>query len=322
MRAARTWPFLLTSALLLSAAALPLAADRGGDDERTLYGMAHLGPTSPNLLYAIDPETGAATQVGSTGTSILRISALALSGDGVLYAVGWRPGPSGETHVLVTIDLESGAATEVGPTGLESFVGVFPQRRVMSDMTFSECGELFAYTFPGGGLATIDLETGAATQRIPPGFPGTGFHNGGGLAFSRDEVLYHGGDGGNQPGQGAAGLQALDPQDSTVLFELPLLFPPGFGLDPRPNGMDFEPRTGVLHSLLKANLMEQAAYFGTIDPVTGVVTVLGQTADGLSALAWGPDEDGRGRGRGRGHGHGHGHGRGHGHGHGRPGHCR
>lgn len=320
MRAARAWRFLLTSALLLTAVALPLAADRSPAD-RTLYGMAHLGPTSPNVLYAIDPETGAATQVGSTGTSILRISALALSGDDVLYAVGWRPGADGETHVLVTIDLDTGAATEVGPTGLESFVGVFPQRRVMSDMTFSECGELFAYTFPGGGLATIDLETGTATQRIPPGFPGTGFHNGGGLAFSRHEVLYHGGDGGNQPGQGAAGLQALDPRDSTVLFELPLLFPPGFGLDPRPNGMDFEPRTGILHSLLKANLMEQATWFGVIDPVTGVVTVLGQTADGLSALAWGPDEDGRGRGRGRDPGHGRSHGNGHGNDRG-PGHCR
>jgi hypothetical protein len=322
MRAARAWLFLLTSALVLSAPALPLAADRSRGDGRTLYGMGHLGPTSPNLLYAIDPQTGAATQVGSTGTSIRRISALALSGDGVLYAVGWRPEPSGgETHVLATIDLESGAATEVGPTGLESFVGIFPQRRVMSDMTFSACGELLAYTFPGGGLATIDLETGAATQRIPPGFPGTGLHNGGGLAFSRDEVsrdqvLYHGGDGGNQPGQGAAGLQALDPEDSMVLFELALLFPPGFGLDPRPNGMDFEPRTGVLHSLLKANLMDQATWFGTIDPVTGVVTVLGQTADGLSALAWGPDERGRGGGRGRGRGHGIGHEQG------RPGHCR
>jgi hypothetical protein len=315
MRVARRWLFLLTSVLLISALALPLAADgrgRGRDrDERTLYGMAHLGPTSPNLLYAIDPATGAATQVGSTGSSILRISALALSDHGVLYAVGWRPGPEGETHVLVTVDLDTGAATEIGPTGLEGFVGVFPRRRVMSDLTFSDCGELFAYTFPGGGLATIDLATGAATQRIPPGFPGTGFHNGGGLAFSPDETLYHGGDGGNMPGEGTAALQALDPEDSTVLFELPLLFPLGFGLDPRPNGMDFEPRTGVLHSLLKADLMDPATWFGTLDPVTGVVTVLGQTADGLSALAWGPDEDGRGHGRrgnGRGHGRGHGHG--------------
>lgn len=301
MRASTRWLFLLTSAALVSALALPLAAD--GDHghhghERLLYGMAHLGPTSPNLLYTLDPETGEATQVGSTGTSILRISAMALSNEGVMYAVGWRPEPGGgETHVLATLDLETGAATEVGPTGLEDFVGVFPQRMVMSDLTFSGCGELFAYTFPGGGLATIDVDTGAATQRIPPGFPGTGFHNGGGLDFSPFGFLFHGGDSGNQPGQGKAGLQLLDPEDSEVLFEWPLIFPSGFGQDPRPNGMDFEPGTFALYSLFKAAFMEQATYFGTIHLLTGVAAVLGQTADGMSALAWGPDE----------HGHGHGH---------------
>lgn len=302
MRIPKTWVFLLMSAVLVAAFARLLGADGGEDDERVLYGMAHLGPTSPNTLYAIDPETGAATVVGSTGTSILRISAMALSDDEVMYAVGWRLEAEGETHVLVTIHLETGAATEVGPTGLEGFFGIFPQRRVMSDLTFSESGELFAYAFPGGGLATVDLETGAATQRIAPGFPGTGFHNGGGLDFSPAEVLYHGGDSGNMPGEGSAGLQALDPETSEVLFELPLLFPIGFGSDPRPNTMDFEPKTGVLYSLFKANFMEQATYFGTIDPVTGVATVLGQTADGMAAIAWGPEDDRRRRGRRRGRG--------------------
>lgn len=293
MKVLRTSAFLLLSAILLAAPARPAAAHdphphphSGG---RTLYGMAHLSPTGPNLLYEIDPGTGEASLVGSTGTSVLRISAMALSDQGVLYAVGSR-NDAAQTHVLVTIDRETAAPTEIGPTGIEGFVGIFPQRRVMSDMTFSEDGVLFAYTFPGGGLATIDLGTGAATQRIPPGFPGTGFHNGGGLAFAPDGTLYHGGDGGNLPGEGSAGLQALDPENSTVLFELPLLFPIGFGSDPRPNTMDFEPCTGVLHALFKANFMEQATYFGTIDPVTGVATVLGQTADGLSALAWGPHE--------------------------------
>lgn len=307
MKALERWVFLLVGAAVVSVCALPAAAHgphhpHGG---RVLYGMAHLSPTGPNLLYAIDPETGVATLVGQTDTSVLRISALALSGDGVMYAVGIR-NDAAETHVLVTIDLETGEATEVGPTGLENFAGIFPQRKVMPDMTFSEDGELLAYAFPGGGLATIDLGTGEATQRIPSGFPGTGFHNGGGLAFSPDEVLYHGGDSGNQPGEGSAGLQALDPDDSTVLFELPLLFPVGFGSDPRPNTMDFEPCTEVLYSLFKANFMEQQTWFGTIDPVTGVATVLGQTADGMSAIAWGPHpHPGNGHGHGRGHRHRH-----------------
>jgi len=284
------WTCLLLGAALFSTLTLPLAADDDDEPQRRLFGMAHLERTGPNFFYELDPETGAASLIGSTGTSVLRISAMAVSEDGVLYAVGTRNDAS-QAHVLVTIDLATAAPTEVGPTGLEGFFGVFPQRRVMSDMTFSEEGELFAYTFPGGGLATFDLATGAATQRIAPGFPGTGFHNGGGLAFSPEELLYHGGDSGNQPGQGSAGLQTLDPENSEVIFELPLLFPIGFGLDPRPNTMDFEPETGVLYSLFKANFMEDVTYFGVIDPVTGVATVLGQTADGMAALAWGPDED-------------------------------
>jgi len=291
MKAPQRWAALLMSAALVTAFALPLVADDEDDQgRRALLGMAHLSRVGPNFFYELDPETGAASLIGSTGTSVLRISAMAVSDEGVLYAVG-RRNDAAETHILVTIDLDTAAPTEVGPTGLEGFFGVFPQRLVMSDMTFSEDGELFAYTFPGGGLATIDLETGAATQRIEPGFPGTGFSNGGGLAFSPDQVLYHGGDSGNQPGQGSAGLQALNPENSEVLFELPLLFPVGFGSDPRPNTMDFEPDTEVLYSLFKANFMEQATYFGVIDPVTGVATVLGQTADGMAALAWGPDDE-------------------------------
>lgn len=285
MKQPKMGSFLLIALALLSALALPAAAKKK-DNGHVLYGMAHLSRIGPNFLYAIDPETGAASLVGSTGTSVLRISAMALSDDGVMYAVGIR-NDAAETHVLVTIDLDTAAPTEVGPTGLEGFFGVFPQRKVMSDMTFSEDGELFAYTFPGGGLATLDLATGAGTQRIAPGFPGTGFFNGGGLAFSPDEVLYHGGDSGNQPGQGSAGLQALNSANSEVLFELPLLFPIGFGSDPRPNTMDFGPKSGILYSTFKANFMEQATYFGVIDPVT----VIGQTADGMAALAWGPDEE-------------------------------
>lgn len=292
MKASKMWPYLALGAALFSTLTFPLAADGNEktEHERVLLGMAHLDRTGPNFLYQLEPETGEASLIGSTGTSVLRISAMAWSDDEVLYAVGVR-NDAAQTHVLVTIDPETAEPTEVGPTGLEGFFGVFPQRRVMSDMTFSEDGELFAYTFPGGGLATIDLATGAGTQRIAPGFPGTGFFNGGGLAFSPDEVLYHGGDSGTQPGQGSAALQALDPADSEVLFEVPLLFPAGFGSDPRPNGMDFEPETGILHSLYKVGFGQQATFFGVIDPVTGIATVLGQTADGMAALAWGPEQE-------------------------------
>lgn len=37
--------------------------------------------------------------------------------------------------------------------------------------------------------------------------------------------------------------------------------------------------------------MEQATWFGRIDTVSGVAKVIGPTADGMAALAWGPDPD-------------------------------
>ncbi len=287
MKLSRTRKFLLAVAVLTATLALPLAADPSGQgNQPVLYGIATLSRTGPSLLYEIDPGSGEATLIGSTGTSVLHIGAMAVSDDGVLYAVGSR-NDAAETSVLVTIDPETAQLTEVGPTGLEGFIGVFPQRRVMSDLAFSEDGELFAYTFPGGGLATIDLVTGAATQRIEPGFPGTGFHNGGGLAFSRHGHLLYGAESGDLPGEGSAALQLLDPEDSEVLFERPLHFPAGFGLDPRPHGMDFHPRSGRLYSLFKANFTEQATWFGRIYPVIGVAQVIGRTADGMSAMAWG-----------------------------------
>ena len=257
---------------------------------RLLYGIAHLGRDVPSILYRIDPADGTTVEIGEIDFE--RISAMALSPGGVMYATGERSDGS-DLSVLLTVDLVTAAGTEVGLTGLEGFHGVFPNRRVISDFAFRDSdGTLYAYAFPGGSLATMDLGSGAGTQLTGPTFPGTGFFNGGGLAFTLDGTLYHGGDEGNMPGQGGPGLQQLDPATSVVLGEIPLLFPPDFeGTDPRPNGMSTHPDTGVIYSLLKANFMEDDTYFGLIDPGTGEVTVVGETADGLAALSWGPPDD-------------------------------
>lgn len=98
MRIPRTWWLLLLCAAAVWIPAPPLAAD-GDDDgeERVLDGMAHLSRTGPNLLYEIDPESGEATLIGSTGTSVLRISVIEVSDDGMLYAVGSRNDAAGTT---------------------------------------------------------------------------------------------------------------------------------------------------------------------------------------------------------------------------------
>jgi hypothetical protein len=250
-----------------------------------LYGASHVGPDGPSTFYTIDPTTGAATLKGNLGFE--RISGMDLSADGTMYATGERMDGSDE-HVLLPIELVTGIATEVGPTGVQYFhPAIFRGFNTMTDISFRSDGVLYAYTFPGDGLGAVDLVTGAATQLTAVTFPGTGFFNGSGLAFSPTDDLYHGGDDGFVVGEGTQALQILDQSNSEVLATVPLIFPAGFGLDPRPNAMDFHPITGVLYASIKAEFQEREAYLGTIDPVSGIVTIIGQTVDGMDALAWG-----------------------------------
>jgi Dockerin type I domain len=53
--------------------------------------------------------------------------------------------------------------------------------------------------------------------------------------------------------------------------------------------MDFDPTTGILWASVANNFGMAASYLTTIDPATGIVTVIGQTASGLDALAVEPE---------------------------------
>ncbi len=104
-------------------------------------------------FYALDPATGAATFVGTTGQSV---SGLAFR-DGVLYGVADQP-----DHNLVEIDTTTGLATTIGALGVTgvSFAGI----------DFDPAGTLRAVLSAVGGannVATIDVLTGAATLVAP-----------------------------------------------------------------------------------------------------------------------------------------------------------
>jgi hypothetical protein len=84
-----------------------------------LYGMTtHF--VNPPRLYRINPVTGAATLVGSTGLSILTEGDIGFDPTtGQLYGLF-----VGSTKQLMTINTTTGAATLIGPTGLDDPSGL------------------------------------------------------------------------------------------------------------------------------------------------------------------------------------------------------
>ncbi len=273
----------------------------------TLFGAAHVGPDGPSTLVRINALTAAATPVGPIGFE--RCSAMDSDASGTLYATCERADGS-DTHVLITIDPSTGMGTEVGPTGVEFFNGIFGGFNTFSDISFRPSdGTLFGMSFPGEGLATVDLGTGVATQVAFATFNGElGFqaNDGSALAFSPSGTLFHAA--GEEPtgrtcsgipplgGGGAPGcpdlLHIVDPATSLATIFRELSFPaapPGTPDDrnPRPTAMDVNPVTGTLFASIKYGSGGNASEFlGTIDIDTGAVILIGPTVRGLDAIAF------------------------------------
>jgi hypothetical protein len=239
-------------ALAGSAAAVPV-----------LYGAAHSGPDGLSTFYSVDATSGAATAVGSIGFQ--RVSGMDFDpGTGTLYAVAERDDGS-NVPVLITINLATGAGTEVATLngGVAHTFG-----DAYSDVSFRSDGTLYTYLDPSDGLGTIDLGTGALTEL---GYTGVGCC-GNGIAFSGSGVLNHAND---------VALHSLD-QTTGVATLLASLGFPGGQVFPRVNAMDFDPTTGTLYAAVRRDF---ANYLATIDPVTGLVTQIGASQNGLDALA-------------------------------------
>jgi hypothetical protein len=234
-----------------------------------LFGAAFQGPTGPSTLYSIDPETGAATTIGVIGFA--RVSAMAFDASGILYATGRRP--SDGRNALLTIDTATGVGTEIGPTGVET-LGFGD---TISDISFRNSdGVLFAYLEAGDALGIINKQTGAVTPL------GRSFTSccGNGMAFSPTNVLYH---------SNEHSLHTLDQATGRATLVTGMVFSPPADFDPRVNGMDFQPGTGILFGSLNDGFAGHPEnYLVTINTATGVVTIIGRTVDGLDAIAFTP----------------------------------
>ena len=238
---------------------------------QTLFGLAHVGPNGPSTLYTINPATGAATLVGPVGFE--RCSGMDFNSSGTLFATCERSNGS-DIHVLIIINTSSGAGTEVGPTGVESLPGPFPGFDTASDISFRSDGTLFAYTFPGDGLVTINLATGAMTQLgFPSGIPtGAGY----GLSFSPGDTLFS---------AVSDILSTLNQVTSVATFVTNLFYTSPVT---RTNAMDFQPGTGILFASVRGGFFGGSSFLATINTTTGVVTNIGQSVDGLDAIAFQP----------------------------------
>jgi hypothetical protein len=122
----------------------------------TLYGINASGG-SGSSLYAIDPNTAAATFIGSLGFDAMLEGGLTFSPGGVAYAVEHL---NGATNDLVTVDVNTGAATTVAPIGTSY--------HDINGLVWRSDGMLVGLVDDAaGGLATIDPVTGAFSTIVP-----------------------------------------------------------------------------------------------------------------------------------------------------------
>jgi len=234
-----------------------------------LFGTAHSGADGPGTLYSIDPVSGVATAIGAIGFE--RCSGMVFGANGDLFATCERSDGS-DTHVLVAIDTATGAGIEVGPTGCGDTVPGLTYR--------GSTAELFAICYPGGGMqdyqfVSIDPATGAQTLIGPVGPWPLGNSGGNGLSFGADGTLYW-----------ATGdeLYTIDPNTGTATFSRTILYPFAGG---RTKAIDLNSVTGELFAIMRnPSVNPSIEVLATLDPASGTVTEIGQTTDGMDALAW------------------------------------
>ncbi len=264
---------------LVFAVLLPAATAQG----QTLYGLAHIGPQGHSTLYTIDVETGEATSMGVIGFN--RCSGMDFDAEGTLFAACEV---ESETPVLVTIDVETGIGTQIASFGN---VGT------LLDISFrNEDGKLFGMLFSSADNTDFLVEIDISNQELIIVGDTLTLEAGNGMAFSPDDTLYHvitDFSSGQSCSDGPPSFFNLNTVDQTTgltsLFRE--LSPSAPANDcPRINGMDFHPESGVLYGSLNDRFSggSRENYIATIDIETGVVTTIGQSVDGLDAIAFKP----------------------------------
>ena len=237
----------------------------------TLYGSAFSSdPFDSNQnfskLYNINYTNGAATFIGDIGYRL--VGGLAFDANGTLYGVGETltlggPPPEGNLF-LITINRTTGAGTAVGALGVQA---------QFQDIAFKNSnGQLYAYA--SGDLYNINKTSGAATLVGATGNPEIGT----GLAFDLSDTLYS---------AGFDHLQSINPATGAGASVLQLSYPTGG--TPNVTGMDYDyysSPTAVLWAAVHTDATSYSpAYLAKIDTVTGLVTNIGFSVQGLTGLA-------------------------------------
>lgn len=261
-------PALAFSVILLAPFGLQNASA-----QESLYGLAHSGNASPSSLYQLDSTTGAANLIGPTGFNQCGSMDYDIISQ-TMFATCHRT--TDNTEVLVTVDLSNGAATEVGPAA-GGGTNIFDISFRNSDNTLF--GVLFGAIGPCVSLMTLDINSGAVTEIGDT----TQCNPGNGLAFSLADVLYHF----DQLNGGT--LYTVNTGSGVSTPSVPPTFPPLN--NPRINAMDTQPSTGVLFASVNDGSSGQGPnYLGTVNINTGIVAILGQSVNGLDAIAFAPQE--------------------------------
>ena len=258
--------FLLASAACAALLALSASAE-------SLYAVSMRTYADPlykgveGNLYVVSTETAVTRLVASlsvVGKGPVGLDGLAIHPKtGVFYGITSTSATL--PHTLVTIDVKSGNVTPVGDLG---FLG--------SDIEFDPDGTLYMWIPATFQLATVNLETGAATPRGRPFTQGT---LKGGIALiggGRALVAATGGKGTLDTIEMATGTITTGPQ--LVGAPFPELI----------NGLAFSPR-GVVYGINTNGAQPPVANLVSIDPRTGAVANIGPLPNDTDALSFGPD---------------------------------
>lgn len=241
-----------------------------------IWGIGHLGPDGLSTLYQINPRNGKALTIGPIGFE--RCGGMDFDPDGVLFATCERTDGI-DTAVLVNINTLTGIGTEVGPTGINSSIG---------DISFRNSdGVLFAYdgfSDPEHTIYIINTLTGQAELVGDTGFSDA---SGNGMTFTQSDNLVQ------SPSRGGIPMLYQINQvtgQSSFMKELAVINAPPPLVNYRLSGLDIVPGSGQIYGILNDSRGNQGQfgpmYLATLDIQAGVITVIGQTADGMDAIAF------------------------------------
>jgi hypothetical protein len=229
-----------------------------------LFGADGAGGNPATNLYVLNPTNGAI--ISTIGPIGFAITGLAFDpSTGVLYGSTGNASPT-SPRSLVRIDTATGAGTLIGSFGVST--------QTMADLTFFG-GTLYGSGSSRGALYTVNVATGLATL---VGLSGrTSFAFGNALAANRAGNFFA------AAGDGSS-LELFSVNPSTGLQTLIGTITGA----PAPTQAITALAFDASNTLFGANAGNdnQSAFLLTIDPTTGAAVNLGQTVDGLDAIAF------------------------------------